>query len=133
MDEFQRVLLRSEHDQSYSYFYRDAFVQRLVAHLGFDVQAYRPVIQFLNGEYWGIMSMQERYDEYYVANHYGVDPDDVVLLDNYYLRHREGASPMITLLSCTAVLCTTNYLSLAVHYSYMQTQWTSQFCNHNVA
>lgn len=135
MDEFQRVLLRSEHDQSYSYFYRDAFVQRLVAHLGFDVQAYRPVIQFLNGEYWGIMSMQERYDEYYVANHYGVDPDDVVLLDNTIFAIVKAGQPNdnASYLALRSY-ATTNDLSLAVHYSYMQTQMDiTNFVNHHVA
>ncbi|MFP4191152.1 MAG: CotH kinase family protein [Candidatus Hydrogenedentota bacterium] len=45
-----------------------------------DTQAYRPSIVFVNGEYWGIHTIRERYDKYYFATHYGVDPENIDLL-----------------------------------------------------
>ena len=37
-----------------------------------DVQAYEPVIMYLNGKYWGIYFLREKIDETFVANHYNV-------------------------------------------------------------
>src|SRR5699024_1261874 len=61
--------------------FNDAFMQSLVEPLGtMDTQAYRPAIIFLNGEYYGIQNIRERYDQYYLSSHYDIDPDDVVIL-----------------------------------------------------
>ncbi len=37
-----------------------------------DVQAYRPVAMYLNGEYWGLYFIREKIDETLVGNHYNV-------------------------------------------------------------
>ena len=35
---------------------------------------------FLNGEYWGFYYLTEKYDEYYLEQHYGVDHENVVIV-----------------------------------------------------
>ena len=37
-----------------------------------DVQAYRPIVLYLNGKYWGIYYIREKVDETFVGNHYNV-------------------------------------------------------------
>ncbi len=37
-----------------------------------DVQAYKPVILYVNGEYYGIYFLREKVDEEFIANHYNV-------------------------------------------------------------
>lgn len=37
-----------------------------------DVQAYKPVVMYLNGKYWGLYFIREKIDETFVANHYNV-------------------------------------------------------------
>ncbi len=68
----ERLILRNAgSDWSQTYF-RDAFVQSILK--GFsdvEYQAYRPAIVYLNGEYWGLMNIRERYDNNYIKNHYG--------------------------------------------------------------
>ena len=77
---FKTLILRnSGHDQDFSMF-KDVMIQTLVKHTSLDTQAYRPVIVFLNGEYWGIHDLQERLDANYLAAHYQVDPNKVVIL-----------------------------------------------------
>jgi hypothetical protein len=79
--QYNRLLLRnSGNDWIYTMF-RDALVQRIVDHMNFDTQAYRPCIVFVNGEYWGIHNLRERYDRHYLSRVYGVDPDRVDILD----------------------------------------------------
>ncbi|MEX0680299.1 MAG: CotH kinase family protein [Balneolales bacterium] len=77
---YRRILLRnSGQDWGYSMF-RDAAAHVLIRHLNVDTQAYRPVIVFVNGEYWGIHNMRERYDNDYLERVYGVDPENIDLL-----------------------------------------------------
>ena len=59
---------------------RDAFAQRLAAGSALDTQAGRFAVVFLNGEYWGIYHLQERYDAAYLENHYGIPYGQGVIL-----------------------------------------------------
>ena len=43
-----------------------------------DAMAYRPVLVFLNGEYYGIMNMREYENNKYIQNVYGIDDKDGV-------------------------------------------------------
>jgi hypothetical protein len=80
--EYNRLLLRnSGNDWPYTMF-RDALIQHLAEHLKVDVQAYRPAIVFINGEYWGIHNFRERYDRHYLSRVYGIDPDKLNILEN---------------------------------------------------
>ena len=79
--EYKRFIIRNSGNDHNDSFFRDAFMQRLVGHMRFDTQAYQPTIVFINGEYWGIQNMRERYDRHYLARTYGVDPDNVDILE----------------------------------------------------
>jgi hypothetical protein len=81
---YNRLILRSSgQDQGHTMF-RDAFAHSLVSHLTFDTQASRPSVVYINGEYWGIHNIRERYDRHYLVRVYGVDPDNVDLLSDRY-------------------------------------------------
>ena len=51
-----------------------------------DVQAYKPVVMYLNGKYWGLYFIREKVDETFVANHYNVNATkentDILRIDN---------------------------------------------------
>lgn len=82
IDEFQRIILRNSGNDSDSTMFRDIFMQELVDDLGTQAtQASRPSIVFINGTYWGILNIRERQDEYYLASHFGVEPDKVTILN----------------------------------------------------
>ena len=78
--DFNRLLLRNAGNDFYRTYLRDPYMQRLVAHLNLDTQAYRPVVHFVNGEYWGIINLRERFDANFIESHYGVVEEDVVIL-----------------------------------------------------
>src|SRR5690606_39699938 len=46
------------------------------------VQYSRPVVVFLNGEYWGVHMVRDRLDERYVESHYGIEEDEMTMIDN---------------------------------------------------
>ncbi len=88
-DSFKRLIFRNSGNDYYHTFFRDAFIQSMVGHMNFDTQAYQPVIVFINGEYWGIHNIRERYDKHYLNRVYGVDPDNIDLLTSIYIA-KEG-------------------------------------------
>ena len=60
---------------------KDAFVESLVMDRDVSIQRSTPTILFLNGEYWGIYNIRERYNEEYINTHYGVSEDNVWIID----------------------------------------------------
>ena len=77
---YKRVLLRNGGNDWAKSMMRDAVAQELCKHLRHDTQAYRPSAVFLNGEYWGVHNLRERYDERYLERVYGVDPEQVDII-----------------------------------------------------
>ncbi len=57
---------------------RDAMLTTIAREkLGLDTQNCRPVVVYLNGEYWGLYFIREKLNENYVAGHYNVSSDKV--------------------------------------------------------
>lgn len=61
---------------------RDPLVHDMSVNEDFEVQRSKPVIVFLNGEYWGIYNLQERFADTYVEEHYSVDKDNVIIMES---------------------------------------------------
>ena len=62
--------------------FRDAFMQQLPqGQMDIDYMAYQPTIFYLNGAYWGIQNMREKIDADYIESNFGIDKDDVDLLE----------------------------------------------------
>ena len=59
----------------------DAFVESLVEDRDVSIQRSTPCILFLNGEYWGIYNIRERYNEEYISTHYGVSEENIWIID----------------------------------------------------
>ncbi|MDI6401155.1 CotH kinase family protein [Balneolaceae bacterium ANBcel3] len=90
LETFKRFILRSSGDDWFHTMFKDAMVQSLIGDRMIDVQAYRPAVVFLNGEYWGIHNIRERFDGWYIETNYDIHRDDVViLLDNAEVNHGE--------------------------------------------
>ncbi len=80
IDSYQSVILRaSAQDATYSRI-RDIVVTSLLedGDLGLSplsdiyVQAYRQLVVYINGEYWGVYNLREKISKYFIAAHYGV-------------------------------------------------------------
>lgn len=59
---------------------RDYLVARLTKNLKFATFNYVPAVLFLNGEYWGVYLLCEKYDEFFCHNNYGVSAKDVIMI-----------------------------------------------------
>ncbi len=81
-ESFRRLILRNSGNDRSRTLFRDALIQKVVGELNFETQAYRPAILFINAEYWGIHNIRERYDRQYLERRFGVDPDNIDLLEH---------------------------------------------------
>ncbi len=80
-NEYNRLILRNSGNDWEETMFRDALMQEIVKHMDFDTQAYQPYIIFINGEYWGLHNMRERFDKHYLARVHHVDPENIDLLE----------------------------------------------------
>jgi hypothetical protein len=79
--QYKRLMLRSGQSLFRSHL-QDAVAHTHVRpHVHVDLLEYRPVIHFINGEYWGIKNLRERFDRFYLEALYGVDPEEVIIID----------------------------------------------------
>lgn len=79
--QFKRLILRNSGNDWGRALFRDAFMQSLMRGLHVDMQHSRPVVVFINGEYWGIHNIRDRLDGRYIETHYGLDEEDITILD----------------------------------------------------
>jgi hypothetical protein len=87
-DKFYSIVLRNSGNDWNTTMFRDGLMSSLTIGLDFDQMAYRPSTIFLNGQYWGILNLREKIDENFIASNNGVNPNDVIMLEN-------NGSPMI--------------------------------------
>ena len=78
---FSRLILRtSGQDWKYTKI-RDAFMTNVVAgRVDLSYAAVRPCVVYVNGRYWGLYEVREKLDRFYLASHFGVDPDKLDLV-----------------------------------------------------
>jgi hypothetical protein len=78
---YESLVLRNGGNDWASTLFRDPFIQSLGADLGVDHQAARPVTVYLNGQYWGVYTLQEHLDSHYLATHHGVAAEGADIID----------------------------------------------------
>ena len=81
-DVFKRFLLRTSYADGSQTIFKDAMTHDLVRHLDLDLMNYRPVVVFVNGEYWGIHTIRDRIDKYWLGLKYDIEPDSIDILEN---------------------------------------------------
>jgi hypothetical protein len=126
---YKRLLLRNSGNDWNLTLFRDALSQGVSRHMLCDTMAYRPAVMFLNGEYWGIHNIRERYDKYYLENTYDVDPDNLDLRDGSTME--KGTVRITTRCQASS---TNNDMANASNFAYVETQMdTDQFMDYFIA
>lgn len=65
--------------------------QTVAANLDFETLAVRQTVVFINGEYWGIYTLEESPDERYLEDHYNVDLEKLNII-KYWCLNQHGDS-----------------------------------------
>lgn len=84
--EYKSLVLRNSGNDCVWTRLLDGFESRLLDSYGTQVvhQAWKPVVVYINGVYWGHMNLRERVDKYFVAQHEGLsldEADDLTILE----------------------------------------------------
>lgn len=115
IDRFKRILLRSPFSDFGNTMFRDVLSTELISDLDIDRQAAQICIVFVNGEYWGIHTLRERIDDYYVASNHAISRDSLDLLTLNAIVEEGNAISYNQLLDYIS----TNDLSNPTHYDYV--------------
>lgn len=84
-DKYESFILRNSGNDWQNTMFRDGLMTGLVAGDGIDIQAFRPSVVYINGEYWGIHNIREKLTTNYIEQHYGIPEDSLDLLENQQL------------------------------------------------
>ena len=77
LTEYKRFIIRAWGSLITGSLFNDAYAHRLMANSELDIQAYRPAIVFINGEYWGLHELREaNKNSWYYQYHYDIDRDN---------------------------------------------------------
>lgn len=72
-EKYKRILLRNSGQDFNRSLFADVLIQSLLKNQNVDYQASRQVVVFINGSYWGIHNLREKYDKYYFKNYHEGD------------------------------------------------------------
>jgi len=83
IDQYKRLILRG-FGQAFEYTVMgEAAAHEVIKPLNLDIQYSQPVILFINGEYFGIRNIRDRFDRFYLETHYDLDPEDITILTGH--------------------------------------------------
>lgn len=63
---------------------QDYLCNKFALQLGLPSSDSRPVILYLNGEYWGVYFLQEKMDEDFLEDHFGTNPENCNLIGDWH-------------------------------------------------
>jgi hypothetical protein len=79
---YRSLVLRAAGNDQVKAMMRDVVAHGACEGLGFDVSAAITCVLYINGVYWGIHHLRERIDEHELQRRYGIDKDDLVILED---------------------------------------------------
>ena len=59
----------------------DRAVHKIMSEMEIGTQRGRPIVHYINGEYWGLACFRDYMDEDFLARKYQLDPDNLIILD----------------------------------------------------
>jgi len=80
-DKFQSFVLRNSGQDWSRTMFRDGLMTTLMQGSAVDSQAYRPVVTYINGEYYGIYNLREKINEHFIASKHDLDKDDIDIVE----------------------------------------------------
>ena len=110
---YKRFLLKNSFGCINGTIIKDAMTNDLIRPLGIDNMEYRPVIVFLDGEYWGFQTIRDYQDANYLSYLHDIDEDSLDLLENggYTLSGtNEDYIDLISFIENNDISLSTNYI-----------------------
>jgi hypothetical protein len=87
---FKRLVLKPKSTSWSEAGIEDHLTAKLASLLNIDYVSSKPIVLYLNGEYWGVYYLQERIDQHYIENNYAIHRDCVYIVENWYGESSSG-------------------------------------------
>ena len=113
--EYERLVLRNSGNDWLVTHLRDLTMTGSMQGTSVPYQANRPVVTYLNGTYWGLYNLRERIGEDYLKSRYGVEKEDLDLLENNAFARTGSNTDYVALRDYVA----DNDMSTAEAYEYV--------------
>lgn len=81
----KRIIIRTGGNDDSGSKLRDSYLQALGENLKVEIQRSQPTAVFINGEYWGLYFVRDRYDDRFFEQFYGVNTSSVSIVDHELL------------------------------------------------
>lgn len=91
LKKYANVMLRNGGNDADITKFQDIFIQGMVTDKNFTTQGARPCMLYLNGEFWGLYNLTEKYSDKYIQNKFGVDNKNIIAYKELELD--EGEDP----------------------------------------
>lgn len=113
LDKYKQILLRSSMSASWAgnSTLQNSTAQILSRNLNLDVPDVQPVAVYLNGEYWGMHTMQDKVGERFIAYTHGLDEDSIEIKENW--DWNTDYNEMIAFINANDLADNSNYLHIA--------------------
>jgi len=130
-DRFERLeLMSSVSEWGQQSLIRNSLFYRLAEGLNMEYPSGRPVVVFLNGEYWGIHALRERVDEDFIDTYFDLDKDSINIMATVRGAIKHGTnSHFLDLVEFLKV----SDMSLEENYKYVADRLDiANFIDHNI-
>jgi uncharacterized protein YjdB len=127
LSSYKSIMLRnSGNDWEMGNFARDAIIQSILrGQVDLETQDYQPVVMYLNGEYWGLINMRERYDENLFAGYHSyaeVGDIDLLKIDADKKTYEANEGDTVRYKEMMAFV-NANNLAVQANYDIMRTKY----------
>ncbi|MDW3646863.1 MAG: CotH kinase family protein [Bacteroidia bacterium] len=133
VEEYNRLKVRNSGNDFEQMGFRDGAIQSMLYKtIDLDIMAYRPVIAYINGTYWGLYGLRELYNEDYIASHHDVDPDNLDIISNPYAGGEIHEGDRVAFEQIQNYI-DNNDLSIPANYEFVKSQVDiNEFLNYHI-
>jgi len=79
-NQYKRLVFRNSGQDFLASHFRDALLQDLLSPLDLETQNFQPSTVFINGEYWGIFVIRQKYNKHYFKYNLGIQEENINIL-----------------------------------------------------
>ncbi|MFP4547858.1 MAG: CotH kinase family protein [Fidelibacterota bacterium] len=132
MEEYNNINIRNGGQDWWRALLRDGMMQTIVSdRMDIDRQAYRPVILYINGRYWGIHGLREKHNEHYIAGNHNIEDEDAIDILSGNMNIKEGTD---THYRNMMDFIKSHDMALDNNYNYIKTQMDiDEYINYQIA
>jgi hypothetical protein len=116
--DFDRLVVRNSGSDFFDTLFRDALNQRLIGNLNVLTKGYQQVVSFINGEYWGVMNLCDKFDNNYFERVFEFSDGQLDLMENEATVEEGDATHYNAMIDYVS----THSLAITANYDYITTQ-----------